>query len=122
MTVDLAKEHGKPVPQNGFTDSLYLSFHGEDVCCYYLGCGHSTDNIVVWIPSEKILFGGCMVKEIHSKGLGSISDSNVEEWPETIQKVMEKFPEAQIVIPGHGKIGGKELLNHTKELTNKKHK
>ncbi|MDR0565484.1 MAG: subclass B1 metallo-beta-lactamase [Prevotellaceae bacterium] len=115
MTIDLAKEHGMPAPQTGFTDSLHLSFHGEDVCCYYLGGGHSTDNIVVWIPSEKILFGGCMVKEIHSKGLGNLSDAKLEEWPETIQKMIAKFPEAQIVIPGHGKIGGKELLNHTKE-------
>jgi metallo-beta-lactamase class B len=119
MTVDLAKEHGMPVPQNGFTDSLHLSFQGEEVYCYYPGGGHSTDNIVVWIPSEKILFGGCMVKDIHSRGLGNLSDAKVEEWPGTIQKVTEKFPEANIVIPGHGKIGGKEILQHTKELLKK---
>ncbi|GHV17657.1 beta-lactamase [Bacteroidia bacterium] len=119
MTVDLAKEHGKPVPQNGFADSLQLNLYGEDVHCYYLGGGHSTDNIVVWIPSEKILFGGCMAKDIHSKGLGNLSDAQPEEWTKTIQKVIEKFPEAKIVIPGHGGIGGKELLQHTKELLKK---
>jgi metallo-beta-lactamase class B len=113
MTIDLAIEHGKPVPQIGFTDSLHLSFHGEDVYCYYLGGGHSTDNIVVWIPSEKILFGGCMVKDIRSKGLGNISDAKIEEWPTTINKIITQFPDAKIVIPGHGQIGGKELLQHT---------
>jgi metallo-beta-lactamase class B len=116
MTINLAKEHGMPVPQNGFTDSLHLNLRGEEIYCYYLGGGHSADNIVVWIPSEKILFGGCMVKEVYSEQLGNLSDAKIEEWPETIQKVTEKFSEAQIVIPGHGKIGGKELLNHTKEL------
>ncbi|GHT54487.1 hypothetical protein FACS189451_09580 [Bacteroidia bacterium] len=116
MTIELAKEHRMPVPQIGFTDSLHLSLHSEDVYCYYLGGGHSTDNIVVWIPSEKILFGGCLLKDIHSKGLGNISDAKLEEWPETIGNVIAKFPDATIVIPGHGQIGGKELLQHTKKL------
>jgi metallo-beta-lactamase class B len=116
MTIELAKDNGKPVPQIGFTDSLRLSLHGEDVYCYYLGGGHSADNIVIWIPSEKILFGGCMVKDIHSEGLGNISDAKTEEWPETIRKITGKFSGTFLVIPGHGKIGGKELLNHTKEL------
>jgi metallo-beta-lactamase class B len=116
MTIDLAKEHKIAVPQNGFIDSLRLNLHGKDIFCYYPGAGHSTDNIVIWIPSEKILFGGCMVKDSYSNNLGNLSDAKVEEWPETIQKVIDRFPETNIVIPGHGRIGGKELLSHTKEL------
>jgi len=38
----------------------------------------------------------------------------IEEWLPTIQKVIESFPNAKIVIPGHGKIGGLEILEHTK--------
>jgi len=116
MTIDLAKENGMPVPLHGFTDSLRLDLYGDIVECHYLGGGHSADNIVVWIPSEKILFGGCMVKDIHSKGLGNLSDAKLEEWYPTIQKVMTKFSDAKIVIPGHGQIGGKELLEHTSKL------
>ena len=116
MTIDIAKEKGLPVPEQGFKDSLSLKLNGIEIDCYYLGGGHSTDNIVVWIPSEKILFAGCMAKEMQSKTLGNLSDANVAEWPETIQKVIDKFPSAEIVIPGHGQIGGKELLKHTLEL------
>jgi len=116
MTIDLAKANGKPVPRQGFTDLLRLDLRGDIVECHYLGGGHTADNIVVWIPSEKILFAGCMVKDIHSKGLGNLSDAKPEEWAPTIQKVMEKFPDAKIVIPGHGQIGGKELLEHTSRL------
>ena len=118
MTVDLAKAHGKPVPRHGFTDSLWLDLHGDIVECHYLGGGHSADNIVVWIPSEKILFAGCMVQNIHSKGLGNLSDSKLDEWYPTIQKVLVKFSDAKIVIPGHGQIGGIELLEHTSKLLN----
>jgi metallo-beta-lactamase class B len=116
LTIDLAKANGKPVPRQGFTDSLRLVLSEETVECYYFGGGHTADNIVVWIPSEKILFGGCMVKDIHSKGLGNLSDAKLEEWYPTIQKVMSKFPDVKIVIPGHGEIGGKELLEHTSKL------
>ena len=116
MTIDLAKANGKPVPRHGFTDSLRLVLGGETVECHYLGGGHTADNIVVWIPSEKILFAGCMVKDVHSKGLGNLSDANLEEWLPTIQKVTARFPDARIVIPGHGQIGGKEILEHTSKL------
>jgi len=89
-----------------------------EIDCYYFGGGHTTDNIVVWIPSEKILFAGCMVKEMSSKTLGNLADADVNEWPSTIDKVIDKFPSAKIVIPGHGKFGGKELLIHMQELFN----
>ncbi|KAA6305132.1 hypothetical protein EZS27_043217, partial [termite gut metagenome] len=89
LTIELARKHNKPVPQNGFVDSLRLDLNGLETICYFLGGGHSADNIVVWIPSEKTLFGGCMVKDIYAKGLGNLSDAKVEEWPETIQKVTE---------------------------------
>ncbi len=35
----------------------------------------------------------------------------------TIGKVIARFPTAKIVIPGHGQVGGMELLCHTKELS-----
>jgi metallo-beta-lactamase class B len=119
MTIDIAKEKGLPVPPQGFKDSLSLQLNHTKIECYYPGGGHSTDNIVVWIPSEHILFAGCMVKDLQSKGLGNLSDADIDAWPETIQKVVDKYPSAEIVIPGHGQYGGKELLLHTQELLSK---
>lgn len=116
MTVDIAKTKGLPVPQTGFADSLYLKLGETDICCYYLGGGHSADNIVVWFPSEKILFGGCLLKDVHTRSLGNLSDAVIKEWPVTVQKVLDKFPEAVIVVPGHGSVGGKELIEHTRDL------
>ena len=116
MTIDLAKINGMPVPRHGFSDSLELNLRGEKVYCYYFGGGHSADNIVTWIPSEKILFGGCLVKDLDSTNLGNLSDAKIDEWLPTIRKVRARFPDAKIVIPGHGQIGGKELLEHTEKL------
>lgn len=53
MTVEIAAGKGLPVPQQSFTDSITLKLNDIEVDCYYLGAGHATDNIVVWIPSER---------------------------------------------------------------------
>lgn len=116
MTVKIAKERGIPVPQQGFTDSLYLTLGTTDIRCYYLGGGHSKDNIVVWIPAEQILFGGCLLKDVHTESLGNLSDADLNAWPYTVEKVLQKFPSARIVIPGHGEPGGLEVVRHTRDL------
>jgi metallo-beta-lactamase class B len=120
ITIDIAKKNGLPVPGQGFSDFLSLKLNNTAIECHYLGGGHSTDNIVVWIPSEKILFAGCMVKDMQAKTLGNLSDADINEWPGTIRKIIEKFPLTETVIPGHGQIGGRELLIHTQELADTK--
>lgn len=119
ITIDIAKKKNLPVPMHGFRDSLNLTLGKTKINCYYLGAGHSMDNIVVWIPSEKVLFAGCLVKELNAKGLGNTVDGDLAAYPQTIEKVLQKFPDAKIVIPGHGSVGGIELIRHTKELLTK---
>jgi metallo-beta-lactamase class B len=118
QTLEICKEKGLPVPEVGFNDSLQLEFGNKTIECYYLGAAHALDNIVVWIPSEHILFAGCMVKSLNFKNLGNTADGDLKAYPETINKLMKQFPEAKIVIPGHGKYGGRELIEHTLELAN----
>jgi metallo-beta-lactamase class B len=117
MTIDIAKSKGLLVPKYGFNDSLQLKLGDKLIYCYYLGAAHTMDNIVVWIPSEQILFAGCMVKSMDSNDLGNIVDGDLKAYPITISKLIDKFQNAKIVIPGHGKFGGIELIKHTKDLT-----
>jgi metallo-beta-lactamase class B len=63
------------------------------------------------------IFAGCMVKSAKSDDLGNTVDGDLTVYPQTIDKLIKKFPMAQIVIPGHGEPGGVELIMHTKELT-----
>ena len=116
-TIDIAKAKHLPVPENGFRDSLQLKLGDKLIQCYYLGAAHTLDNIVVWIPSEKILFSGCMIKSMDAKDLGNTADGDLTAYPKTIDKLINKFPIAKIVIPGHGAIGGFELIRHTKDLS-----
>ncbi len=114
-TQKLAKKAGLTVPEIGFVKTLDMQVGGRPVVCRHLGEAHTQDNIVVWLPLEKVLFGGCMVKSLDA-GKGNLADANVAAWPATIEAIQAAFPDVAIVIPGHGAPGGPELLDYTIRL------
>jgi metallo-beta-lactamase class B len=120
-TIDILKASGdkKAALLIGFNDSLTLNIGGEKVYAAYLGEGHTKDNIVGYFPADSILFGGCLIKETGGSQ-GFLGDANVKAWPLTVVKVKEKYPQAKIVIPGHGKPGSTSLLDYTISLFSKK--
>lgn len=115
LTRKICKEKGLPIPQTGFYPTQELTVGGEKIIAHYLGAAHTEDGIVVWIPKDKVLFGG---NEVRNSGgwYGNIGDANLKEWSNTISKVKEHYGTAKIVIPGHGKYGGAELLDYTINL------
>ncbi len=116
MTIDIAKKKGLPIPDQGFTDSLKLSLGDKIIFCYFPGVAHSTDNIIVWIPSEGILFPGCICKSLDTDNPGNTADGDINEYPKTVDRIINKFKSARVVIPGHGSPGGPELLVHTRSI------
>lgn len=106
------------VPKASFSKYLTWSFCGIPLECRYAGAGHSLDNIVVYIPEQKILFGGCLIKSAGSTTIGNIADADVQAWPKTLKKVQKKYPDAEIIIPGHGSVGSLELIEHTIGVVN----
>ena len=115
-TIRIAGENGLPQPQHGFGKSKKIKVGKSYVVCYYPGPAHARDNIVVWIPSEQVLFAGCMVKSAKDKGLGSTADADIGQWPATLERVVKKFPDAEVVVPGHGSAGDIQLILHTRSL------
>lgn len=114
-TQEKAIQQGLPVPTAGYGSSLELRVGGKTVRCRYFGPGHTGDNAVTYLEEEKVLFGDCLVKA-QGASKGFLGDADVERWSQTVSKVKETFPEAQVVIPGHGPVGGTELLDYTIEL------
>jgi metallo-beta-lactamase class B len=116
-TILWAAERKFPVPQTGFDSLWQTQVGGKAVVADFAGEGHTRDNIIGYFPSSKVMFGGCLVKEVGA-GKGNLADANVSEWSGTIAKLKTKYPDMQFVIPGHGKSGGVELLDYTFELFN----
>ena len=112
-TIALAKTHQYEIPQHGFEKKLILNVEGDVVENHYFGGAHTIDNIISYIPAEKVLFGGCMVKALGATK-GNLADADTKQWSKTISKVKRLRP--AIVIPGHGNWGGSELLDYTEKL------
>lgn len=83
---------------------------------YYAGAGHTPDNIVIWFPKNKILYGGCLVKSTEAVDLGNLSDSDPKQWPSTLKKIKRKFVKPNYIIPGHQDWTDNNSLDHTLKL------
>jgi len=84
---------------------------------FYPGPGHSPDNIVLWFPSSRILFGGCLLKSAEATMLGFTGDADLGGWPLAVRRVWERYPAPASIVPGHGSVdflGG--AYAHTLEL------
>ncbi len=114
-TIELAKNNGVEIPKISFKSKLDLKVSGKKVMNLYFGEGHTKDNIVSYIPSEEVLFGGCLIKEVGATK-GNLNDANTREWSKTVVKIKKEFPKSKYIIPGHGNVGGIELLNYTIKL------
>jgi len=114
-TIKSAEQRGFPVPQKGFDKSLEMKVGSKKVIADFLGEGHTKDNVIGYFPSENVMFGGCLIKEVGATK-GNLADANVNAWPATVTKLKSKYPDTQVVIPGHGKTGGMELLDYTVKL------
>jgi len=100
---------------HSFTTNQKIALGNKMIENFYPGEAHSTDNIVSYISSEAVLYGGCMIKALNASK-GNLDDANEQLWSETVARVESRFSNVNIVIPGHGQIGGKELLEYTIRL------
>ena len=107
-------------PSPAFNNDVHFGIGGKvDVRCFFPGQGHSPDNMVVWFPKNRVLFGGCLVKSTEATSLGNIADANLQEWPNTIRYLMEVCPSPLWVIPGHHGWLKPGALEHTLHLLEK---
>lgn len=115
-TIEIARQKGLPIPKIPYHDTTTVRCGGTTVIVTYLGAGHTTDNVVAWLPKQQILFAGCLVKALDATSLGNTKDGDLAAYPATLRKVQAAYPQAKIVVPGHGSWGGPELIEHTLRL------
>ena len=114
-TLRRAREEGNPVPERSFNDRLSLAAGDTEIEVMHPGPGHTPDNVVAYVPTQQVLFGGCLIKEMNA-GKGNLADADTTRWSATVGIVAEQFPEVRHVVPGHGESGGAELLEYTMQL------
>jgi len=110
----------KNLPAHKFFDSkkdFKWNFDGEEVIISYPGPAHTKDNLVVYLPKQKVLFGGCLLRALDWTSLGNTKDADLKNYYESTKNLLSF--NSKIVIPGHGAIGDKSLITHTMALAKK---
>lgn len=117
LTADLLKENSHNLPNSltTFDRNLTLNIGNKKVYAEYFGEGHTKDNVVGYFPESNAVFGGCLIKT-SGASRGYLGDANTDKWSETVKKIKLKYPKVEIVIPGHGEVGGTELFDYTIKL------
>ena len=110
-----ARRDKLPLPKRTFAEEKTIEVGGTSIEMRYFGAAHTPDNFVVWLPAQKVLFAGDLARTV---GIGkcNVAEADQDEWPKTAQRVIDAYPDAGVVLPGHGKPGGMELLEYAVEL------
>jgi metallo-beta-lactamase class B VIM len=114
-TPRLAAENGWPVPNTSVAalkDPKSRTKVGRMEIAYP-GPGHAQDNLVVYLPDAKILYAGCAVRGADTQTLGNIEDADLTTWRESLVWTKATYPEATLVVPGHGKGANLSLIDAT---------
>ena len=104
-----------PKPADGtfpLEKGLDVAFAGEKVQVRFPGPGHAPDNVVVYFPSKKLLFGGCLL--LGQGRVGNTSDADMSAWSRSVS-TLKQFP-SDVVVPGHGAPGDAGLIDKTIQL------
>ncbi|MGY6653665.1 MBL fold metallo-hydrolase [Amycolatopsis sp. TRM77291] len=96
------------LPELTYTNKMVV--HVGDVVAelLHVGPAHTTDDTVVWLPAERVLFTGDVVLSGATPFclMGSVAGSLA-----AVSRLRALKP--KVIVPGHGRIGGPELLDET---------
>ena len=95
------------------------TFPGDFTCqngrirVFHLGPSHTQDGMFVWFPEEKVLYGGCILKE----QLGNLDFADVEAYPVTLEKLKALKLDIRTIVAGHySPLHGPELIDEVLHL------
>lgn len=102
---ELVRDPQVVLPQILFDSRLELRIGGSTVHLFHTG-GHCTDQTMAYLPQQRVLFASDNI--IHEKPVYT-GDGDVFTWLAALERGKELEPE--VVIPGHGSVGGPELID-----------
>lgn len=97
------------LPNVAFNERLTLHAGEHRIELIHFGLpAHTTNDLIAWLPDHGVLFAGDLA--FNGSTPFALSGS-VSGWLETMAQLAELS--AEIVVPGHGPVGGPELLRQT---------
>ena len=98
-------------PNVTFKTSMRLYFGGKEIHILYLGKAHTSGDIFIHLPKEKIIFTGDVAQ---ARGTPFLEDGYPREWPETDDRLLDLKIER--FVSGHGAIGTYKELTEARDF------
>ena len=103
MTDGATGEPRVVVPNRTIDQRTLESFGGLEVELIPVGHAHSLDDLVAWLPSQRVLLAGDVVYVGTTPGT---LVANIQNWLDIHEVLLALDPE--FVVPGHGEVGTRE--------------
>lgn len=102
---ELVRDPKVVLPEILFDRELTVRVGAQQVELLHVG-GHCADQTVAYLPERRVLFGSDNI--FHQKP-PYVGDGDLITWIESL-RLFQKRP-VEVVIPGHGPVGGQELIS-----------
>lgn len=100
------KDVKQKIPTHTFSGSMAIYLGEKKVELHHLGHAHSKGDILVYVPSEKVLYtGDCGFNFVTP----ATFDADIGNWIRVLQYILKNF-KVKKVVPGHGPVGNKRVL------------
>jgi cyclase len=107
------KASEETLPTSWLKDRMYIKVGDEMVTVYNLGKNvHTSSDVVVYLHKRKMLFGGDVILNKQAPAL--MGAANPEGYLTTFDLLPKVF-DIQKIVPGHGKMGGIEILDNFRQ-------
>jgi len=95
-------------PHIAFEKSMEIDLGGRTVQLLYLHPGHTRGDMFVYLPKEKILFGGDLIVDRFYPILPD-PDASPTGWMDSLNELKQLAP--AMIVPGHGAVGDAHLMD-----------
>jgi glyoxylase-like metal-dependent hydrolase (beta-lactamase superfamily II) len=103
-------------PEEVYDEHTSFDLGGVEVELHHFGLAHTRGDQVVFLPGPRVLFTGDLVETrlfpIFPWFPPDDADVNGSRWIEVLDRLAALEPE--IVVPGHGELGGAELIQEVR--------
>jgi metallo-beta-lactamase class B len=83
---------------------------------YYPALSHRPDAATVWLRDLRLLYGSCIVTGQATTTVTALTPAARQTWAAAIRRMLQRYPEASIIVPDSGAAGARELLHLTLRL------
>ncbi len=98
-------------PDLTFDRTLYLDFGGRAVDLHWFGRAHTSGDIFIHLPEDRILFTGDVAQD---GGIPFMGDGYMLDWPETDARLLDL--DVERFVGGHGPVGERSALFEARDF------